>query len=71
MKASEFLRRVKRYAGSRKLTFRWVPAHGKGSHGTLYLGEHGRTTDQDLKKELPNGTLKGMCAQLFIDPKEI
>ena len=70
VKASEFLRRAKRYADSRKLTFRWVPSHGKGSHGTLYLGEHGRTTVQDLKKELPSGTLKGMCAQLFINPKE-
>ena len=43
-----------------------MPSHGKGSHGTLYLGEHGRTTVQDLKKELPSGTLNGICAQLFI-----
>jgi predicted RNA binding protein YcfA (HicA-like mRNA interferase family) len=47
-----------------------VPAHGKGSHGTLYLGERGRTTVKDLKKELPTGTLRAMCAQLFIDPKD-
>ncbi|MFN0106303.1 MAG: hypothetical protein ACKV2U_29950 [Bryobacteraceae bacterium] len=69
--AGGFLRKIKRYADSRKLSFRWVPAHGKGSHGTLYVGEKGRTTLQNLKKEIPKGTLKGMCAQLFIDPTEL
>jgi len=43
VKGSEFLRKARRVARSKKLTCTWVPAHGKGSHGTLYVGANGRT----------------------------
>ena len=71
VKVSEFLRKIKRHAANQKLSFRWVPSRGKGSHGTLYLGENGRTTVPDLKKELPDGTFKAMCAKHFIDPMDL
>ena len=63
VKGGEFLRKVKRVARRRKLSFRWVPERGSGSHGTLYLG--GRLTIvKDLKKELGPGLLADMCKQL-------
>jgi antitoxin HicB len=39
VKGSEFLRKAKVVAKRRKLTFRWMPERGSGSHGTLYLGD--------------------------------
>ena len=47
LKASEFVRKVKRHGANRQLNFRWVPSRGKGSHGTLYLGENGRTAPSE------------------------
>ncbi|MBI2686303.1 MAG: type II toxin-antitoxin system HicA family toxin [Acidobacteria bacterium] len=71
VKAGEFLKKVRRYAKENNLNYRWVAAHGKGSHGTLFIGREGRTTVKDLKKELGIGAVRAMCKQLFIDPKEI
>lgn len=45
-------------------------AHGKGSHGRLYLGDR-FTTLKDRKKELGKGLLKAMCAQLGMHPNEL
>ncbi|MDP8989558.1 MAG: hypothetical protein M3N41_05685 [Acidobacteriota bacterium] len=42
---------------------------GKGSHGTLYFGGS-RTVVQDLKKELPLGTLHAMLRQLGLTLKD-
>jgi len=42
VKGSEFLRQMKVVARRKKLTFRWVPERGSGSHGALV---------KDLKKE--------------------
>ena len=47
-----------------------VPSHGKGSHGTLYVGPDGRTTVQDLKREVPTGTLRAMIDQLGLEPED-
>lgn len=71
MRAGEFLDKVRRYAKEHHLDVRWVPGHGKGSHGALYVGANGRTTVKDLKKEIGIGAVRAMCKQLFIDPKEI
>jgi hypothetical protein len=35
VKGSEFLRKMKAIARRKKLTCRWVPERGSGSHGTL------------------------------------
>lgn len=64
------MRKAKRAARSKKLAFRWVSSQGKGSHGTLYIGSAGRTTVQDLSREIPNGTLRAMINQLELDPKD-
>jgi mRNA interferase HicA len=49
MRGGEFLRKVKAIAKRKKLTCRWSPERGVGSHGTLYLGER-FTVVKDLKK---------------------
>jgi predicted RNA binding protein YcfA (HicA-like mRNA interferase family) len=54
----------------RKLIYRWVPSHGKGSHGTLYVGTNGKTTVQYLRREIPSGTLRAMIDQLELEPKD-
>ncbi len=43
---------------------------GKGSHSTLYVGGR-KATLPDAKKELKSGTLRAMCEQLGIDPREL
>jgi hypothetical protein len=67
---SEFLRRARRAARLRKLTCNWVASHGKGSHGTLYVGANGKTTVQNLRREIPKGTLHAMIEQLELDAKD-
>jgi len=42
---------------------RFLAQRGKGSHATLYYGS-ARTVVQDLKRELPTGTLHVMLSQL-------
>jgi mRNA interferase HicA len=70
VKGSEFLRRLKRIAKRKKLTYRWNPERGAGSHGTVYLGE-GLTVVKDLKKELGPGLLADMCRQLGIRKEDL
>jgi predicted RNA binding protein YcfA (HicA-like mRNA interferase family) len=61
---------ARRAARSRKLNCKWVPSHGKGSHGTLYVGANGKATVQHLKREIPSGTLRAMIEQLDLDPED-
>ena len=70
VKGSEFLRKVKRLADRKGLAYRWVAAHGVGSHGTVYVG-HRMTVVKDLKKELGSGLFRSMCSDLGIDPREL
>ena len=63
MKAAEFVRKVKRLGQRRGVRVRFIAHRGKGSHGTLYYGS-ARTIVQDLKRELPVGTLHAMLGQL-------
>jgi mRNA interferase HicA len=64
VKGAEFLRRLKRLGHTRGIDVRLVAHRGKGSHATLYYGATGRAILQDLKRELPNGTLHAMLKQL-------
>lgn len=63
MKVAEFVRKVRRLGQARGVEVRFVAHRGKGSHGTLYYGS-ARTIVQDLKRELPTGTLHAMLRQL-------
>lgn len=70
MKGSEFLHRVHLLARRKKLQYAFVPARGKGSHGTVYFGT-AFTTVKDRKKEIGAGLLRAMCKDLGIDPHEL
>lgn len=48
MKGSEFLRKLRYYARVHGVPRRFVPERGKGSHGTIYLGDR-RTVIRNLK----------------------
>jgi mRNA interferase HicA len=64
------MRKVQRLSRRRELTFRWEPAHGKGSHGMMTLGGRS-TTLKDLKKEVGPGLLKSMCTDPGITTKDL
>ena len=70
MKGSEFLRKVKAMARRNKLTYRWVPERGSGSHGTVYVGAK-FTVVKDLKKELGPGLLSDMLKQIGIRKEDL
>jgi mRNA interferase HicA len=70
VKGSEFLRKVSELAKRKNLSYRFQPAKGKGSHGTVYFGSES-TVVKDRKKELGMGLLRAMCKDLGIDPREL
>ncbi len=63
MNAAEFIRRAKRYARRNSLACRFEAAHGKGSHGRLWV--EGRFTTV-RHGELRPGTFRNMLRQLQI-----
>jgi hypothetical protein len=69
-KGSEFLRKVKAVARRNRLTYRWVPERGSGSHGTVYIGAR-FTVVKDLKKELGPGLLSDMLRQIGIRKEDL
>lgn len=70
VKAGEFVRKVKQVGRSRGIRVWFVAKRGKGSHGTLYYGS-ARTVVQDLKRELPTGTLHAMLQQLGLNMDDL
>jgi mRNA interferase HicA len=70
VKGSEFLRKVATLARRKNLSFVFIPAKGKGSHGTLYFGSS-FTVVKDRRKEIGAGLLRAMCKDLGIDPREL
>ncbi len=70
VKGAEFIRKVKRMGDNRGVEVRFVAKRGKGSHGTLHYGS-ARTIVQDLKKELPTGTLHAMLDQLGLSLSDL
>lgn len=68
VKGSEFIRKVEKLGRETKVEVSFVPQRGKGSHGTLYLGDKW-TVVRNPKDELKTGTLHAMLKQLGIDPK--
>ena len=63
----EFIRRARNYAHKTRQTFRFDPAHGKGSHGRLYVGSRFTTVQRG---ELTKGVLASLLRQLNIDRGE-
>jgi mRNA interferase HicA len=70
MKGSEFLKKIRDLGRRKDTSVRLESKRGKASHATLYYGSK-RTVIQELKKELPKGTLHAMLDQLGISLKEL
>jgi len=70
MKGSEFLRRLRHYARLHDERCQFVAERGKGSHGTIYLGNR-KTVIANLKNELKSGTLHAMLKQLGIKESDL
>jgi mRNA interferase HicA len=70
MNGKEFVKRVRDYAKANNIAFGYDPAHGKGSHGRLYLGSR-FTTVKDLRKEIGPGLLNAMLGQIGIAKKDL
>ncbi|MEE8270906.1 MAG: type II toxin-antitoxin system HicA family toxin [Alphaproteobacteria bacterium] len=61
MKRARFVSRLRRYASKNDPEFRWDESRGKGSHGTVYVGNR-RTTVK--LGELKPGYVRLMLDQL-------
>jgi mRNA interferase HicA len=70
MTGAEVIRAVRRLGRRQDIEVRFVTRRGKGSHGTLYLGER-KTIVKDRKKELSRGLLADMLRQLGVDPRDL
>ena len=64
MNGREFLRRARRYARTTGQDFRFDPAHGKGSHGRVYIGARFATVQRG---EMSKSVLAAVLRQLGID----
>ena len=67
MTSREFIRRARDYARNTGQSFRYDPAHGKGSHGRVYIGARFTTV---RRGDLSKGILAAMLRQLNIDRRE-
>lgn len=70
LRGSEFVRKLKRLGQKSGNGVRFEAKRGKGSHGTVYYGS-ARTIIQDLRKELPTGTVHAMLAQLGLTMRDL
>ena len=67
MNGREFVRRARRYARKTGRDFRFDPRQGKGSHGTLHVGNRRTTVPY---KEIGSGLLAAMLKDLNIARKD-
>lgn len=68
MTGREFIRRLRRLGRKRGVQVTVEATRGKGSHQTVCYGAR-RTIVQS--GEIPSGTLRAMCRQLGIDPRDL
>ena len=61
------MRRARAYAGKTGQEFHFDPRHGKGSHGTVFLGDRMTTVKRG---ELGPGLLASMLRDLGIDRRD-
>jgi mRNA interferase HicA len=69
MRGAEFIDRIKKLGRARGLRVVFEKSHGKGSHGTLWLGDR-KTTVKDRRKEIGPGLLGAMLDQLGLSKKD-
>ena len=70
MTGQQFIRRVQQWTKAKGLERpEFLAKKGRGSHGTLCVGDR-ETTVKDRKKEIGKGLLNKMLADLGIDKNE-
>ena len=69
MNGAEFIKKIKKAAKAQGLDVRFEKHRGKGSHGTLYVGDK-YTVVKDRKKEIGPGLLAAMLKQLGVDKED-
>jgi mRNA interferase HicA len=69
MRGNEFIKKVQQLAKKRGVKAYVDSKRGKGSHVTLYYGDH-LTIVRNPKDELKTGTLKAMLKQLKISQED-
>ena len=69
MRGAEFIDRIKKIGRERGLSVVFEKSHGKGSHGTLWLGDR-KTTVKDRRKEIGPGLFGAMLDQLGLSKKD-
>ena len=70
MNGNELLKKLRKVAKHRGERLEFIKKHGKGTHGTICLGER-FTTMKDRKKEIGKGLLNAMLEQLGVDKDEL
>ena len=70
MKGNEFVKRIRKYGKQHNLYVQWMAERGKGSHGTLYLGNR-HTIVRNPKEDLKTGTFNAMLKQLGLKKEDI
>ncbi len=70
MNAGEFIRRITVLGTTRGIPVRFDKTRGKGSHGTLYYGDH-FTVVKDRRKECGPGLLGKMLADLGLSRRDL
>ena len=70
MNGNELLKKLRKVARQLGEHLEFIKKHGKGSHGTICLGER-CTTMKDRKKEIGKGLLNAMLEQLGVDKDEL
>jgi len=70
MRGDEFVDRLKRLARVNDQTFRFDAKRGKGSHGTVWIGNRFAVVP-NLRSELKKGTMSGICRSLGVKPQDL
>jgi len=70
MTGNELLRRLRRLGNERGVAVRFNEERGKGSHGTLYFGDH-FTVLRDRRAEIRPGLLHAMLRQLGLRERDL
>jgi mRNA interferase HicA len=70
MTAGEFIRRIAALGAARGVPVRFDRTRGKGSHGTLYYGDH-FTIVKDRRKECGPGLLGKLLTDLGLSRHDL
>lgn len=68
MTRSELLRKLKKLADNKNIYYDFKQERGKGSHGTVYLGDKRSLVP---KGEIKTGTLHSIFKNLFIKEQDL